>query len=67
MTMSRNQVLIDTASIAIWNRNKVVVTLSIIVWGISTGFHIRSKPVYLCKQSGISFKLGLVNRCRPGK
>jgi hypothetical protein len=42
------QVLIDsdTASIAIWNRNKIVTTLSIIVWGISTAFHIRSKPLF---------------------
>ncbi|KAF8494700.1 hypothetical protein F5888DRAFT_1716127 [Russula emetica] len=30
--MSFSVVLIDTASIAIWNRNKVVITLSIIVW-----------------------------------
>ncbi|KAF8494704.1 hypothetical protein F5888DRAFT_1716169, partial [Russula emetica] len=30
--ISFSVVLIDTASIAIWNRNKVVITLSIIVW-----------------------------------
>jgi hypothetical protein len=41
------QVLIDsdTASIAIWNRNKIVTTLSITIWGISTAFHIKSKPL----------------------
>jgi hypothetical protein len=35
----------DTGSIAIWNKNKVVTTLSITVWGISTAFHIKSKPL----------------------
>ena len=37
------QALIDTASIAIWNGNKVVVALTIIVWGICIGFHVQSK------------------------
>jgi hypothetical protein len=34
-------VLINAASIAIWNRDKVVVTLTIIVWGTSIGFHLH--------------------------
>jgi hypothetical protein len=36
-------VLINGISIAIWNRNKVVVTLTIIAWGTSVGFHLHSK------------------------
>jgi hypothetical protein len=39
--------LIDVASIAIWNRNKVVVALTFIVWGISIGFHLQSKSLFL--------------------
>jgi hypothetical protein len=38
-------VLINVASIAIWNRNKVVVALAMIVWGISIGFHLRSESL----------------------
>jgi hypothetical protein len=38
------QVPIDTTSIAIWNRNKAAIALSITVWGINTAFHIKSKP-----------------------
>jgi len=34
--------LIVLRIIAIWNRNKVVITLSIIVWVIGTAFHIKS-------------------------
>ena len=41
----RDLVLIDAASIAIWNRNKVVVTLSITVLGISIAFHLQSKSL----------------------
>ena len=47
MTIFRNQVLINTASIAIWNKNKVVVTLAIIVWGISFVSHVQSKALPL--------------------
>ena len=35
--------LIDTASTAIWNRNKFAVTLAVIVWGIDVVSHIQSK------------------------
>jgi hypothetical protein len=42
-TIFGNQVLINASSVAIWNRNKVVVTLTIIVWGISIASHLRSK------------------------
>ncbi|KAI0279383.1 hypothetical protein BGY98DRAFT_1096206 [Russula aff. rugulosa BPL654] len=34
--------LIVLRNIAIWNRNKVVMALSIAVWGIGTAFHINS-------------------------
>ena len=37
--------LINAASIAIWNKNKVVVPLTLIVWGTTVGFHIRSKSL----------------------
>jgi hypothetical protein len=47
MTHFRNQVLIDTTSIAIWNKNRVVVTLAVIVWGISVVSHIQSKALPL--------------------
>ena len=40
----RNHVLIDTAiSIAIWNKNRVVVILAIAVWGATIAFHLLSK------------------------
>ena len=35
----------NVASIAIWNRNKVVVALAMIIWGISIGFHLHSKSL----------------------
>jgi hypothetical protein len=42
-TILGNQMLTTSASIAIWNKNKVVVAITIIVWMTSIGFHIRSK------------------------
>jgi hypothetical protein len=41
-TISPDQVLIDAASIAIWNRNKVVMVMSISLWVIGVAFHIQS-------------------------
>ena len=38
-----NYVLITITSVAIWDRNKVVVTLTVIVWGASIGFHLYGK------------------------
>ena len=35
--------LITIASVAIWDRNMVVMTLTVIVWGTSIGFHLYSK------------------------
>jgi hypothetical protein len=46
-TSCRNQELIDTASIAIWNKHRVAVMLAITVWGIDVVFHIQSKPLHL--------------------
>ena len=37
--------LTNVASIAIWNRNKVVVALAMIVMGTSIGFHLQGKFV----------------------
>ena len=34
-------VLTDAASIAIWNRHKVVMATSIIIWGTGVVFHIK--------------------------
>ncbi|KAH9976466.1 hypothetical protein BJV77DRAFT_603156 [Russula vinacea] len=34
--------LIVLRTIAIWNRNKVVVALTIMVWGMSIGFHLQN-------------------------
>jgi hypothetical protein len=39
-TISPDQVLIDVASIAIWNRNKVVMVMSISLWAIGAASHI---------------------------
>ena len=47
VAISRNRVLIDATSIAIWNGNKVVVTLVITVWVTSIGFHVQSKSLPL--------------------
>jgi len=57
-----NQVLIDATSIAIWNRNKVVATVAIIVWGIIFGTHLHSKFLLLipAKDLGSPYKRGLV-------
>ena len=43
----RRQALIDPASIAIWNRNKVVVTLGITVWGISVASDVLCESLLL--------------------
>ena len=73
LTFFRNQVLIDIASIAIWNRNKFVVTLAIAVWGISAAFHIQSKPLPFTlpleelESHGALTTVVLVNRCRTGE
>ena len=49
-TSFRNQALIDTTSFAIWNKNKVVVMLAVVVWGIGIVSHIQSKalPITSC-------------------
>ncbi len=35
--------LINAASIAIWNRNKVVIAMAMTIWGTSIGFHLYSE------------------------
>jgi hypothetical protein len=49
-TSFRNQALIDTTRFAIWNKNKVVVMLAVVVWGIGIVSHIQSKalPITSC-------------------
>lgn len=61
-------VLIDAASIAIWNRNKVVVTLSITVLGISVAFHLQSKSLLPFPQKTWNFiQTWFGNRYRTGE
>ena len=45
-TIFWNQELKNVASIAIWNRNKVAVTLAMTVWVVSIGFHLHSKSLH---------------------
>jgi hypothetical protein len=67
-TVLGNQVLINAASIAIWNRNKVVVTLTIIVLGTSIGFHLRSKFFPLAPVEDLESRINVVgDRYRAGE
>ena len=43
--MSLNQPLIEIASIAIWNRNKVVMAAAIGVWCVNLGFLIQGRSL----------------------
>jgi hypothetical protein len=47
LSASTASLLIVLRIIAIWKRNKVVVTLAITVWGISIAFHFQSKSLCL--------------------
>jgi hypothetical protein len=61
-------VLIDAISIAIWNRNKVVVTLTIIAWGTGIGFHLYSKLLPLVPVEDLESCINVVgDRYRAGK
>ena len=44
----RDQPLIEVASIAIWNRNKVVMTLAIIIWGINAVVYVQCRLLLPC-------------------
>ena len=67
-TFLGNQVLIDTASIAIWNRNKVVVTLTTITWGTSIGFHFHSKFLPPAPVEDLESRINVVeDRSRAGE
>jgi hypothetical protein len=37
----RSQPLIEVSSIAIWNRNKVAMTMAIIIWGINAVVYVQ--------------------------
>ena len=39
----RSHPLIEVSSIAIWNRNKVVMTMAIIIWGINAVLYVRCR------------------------
>jgi len=59
--------LIDTARIAIWNRNKVVVTLSITAWVISAAFHIKSLSLSPTPAGDLEFHLNLFGEQVPSR
>jgi len=67
-TILGNQVLTNAASIAIWDRNKVVVRLTIIVWGTSIGFHLYSEFLLLAPVEDLESHMNLVgDRYRAGE
>jgi hypothetical protein len=67
-TILGNQVLINASSTAIWNRNKVVMTLTIIVWGTSIAFHLRSKFRPLAPVEDLESRINMVcDRYRAGE
>jgi hypothetical protein len=41
--VSRNQAFIGAASIAIWNKNKIVMSMAIGTWGINVALLIQGK------------------------
>jgi hypothetical protein len=53
--------LIDAASIAIWNGNKVVVPLAIAVWCTNVAFHLHCESCCLCPRAeDMEYHLNLV-------
>ena len=52
--------LITVASFAIWNGNKAVVILTIIVWGTSIGFHLYSKFLPLAPVEDLESCINLI-------
>ena len=67
-TIFENQMLTNPARIAICNRNKVVVTLTIIVWGTSIGFHLHSKFLPLAPVEGLESRMNVIgDRYRAGE
>ena len=64
----KTQVLISVASIAIWKRNKVVVTLTVVVWGTGIGFHFYSKFLPLSPVEDLESHINMVcDRHRAGE
>jgi ABC-type transporter lipoprotein component MlaA len=66
-TILGDQMLIDAASIAIWNKNKVVVTLTIMVWGTGIGFHFYSKFLNLVPIEDLESRMMFGYRYRAGE
>jgi hypothetical protein len=67
-TFLGNLVLINAASIAIWNRDKVVVTLTIIVWGTSIGFHLHGQFLPLAPVEDLESHINVIgDRYRAGE
>jgi uncharacterized membrane protein len=68
-TISSIQVLIETASIAIWNTNRTVAAIAIGIWGINVAFLIQCESVLLwghCQWNQMILIL-FGNRCRKGE
>jgi len=58
MVISPNQTLIGTFSVAIWNRNKIVMAIAAGLWLIDVAASIRGKSsTFSHGTSGISYKL----------
>ena len=56
------------ASIAIWNKNKVIVGLSILVWGINGSFLVQGESLSSHSRTNCnSVKTWFVSRPRPGE
>ena len=67
-TILGDLMLTNPASIAICNRNKVVVTLTTIVWGTGIGFHIHSEFLPLAPVETPESRINVTgNRYRAGE
>jgi hypothetical protein len=49
--------LMETSSIAIWNRNKVVTALVTGAWATNVAFLIQGKSVHSCQWTGILYTI----------
>lgn len=61
--------LIDADSIAIWDRNKIVVILAITALGVTIAFHLNSKslPCTLLQKTWNPIQTWFCNRYRKGE
>jgi hypothetical protein len=67
--VSPNQTLTDVASIAIWDKNKIVVATAFSIWVINAAFFLQRKLLLPCPTSDlepISYSNVVGHRCRAG-